>query len=40
MRRLDDFSKALANLQQIRGKEPPFDAITQAQRRDGTLYHP
>lgn len=30
MRRFDDFSKALANLQQIRGKEPPFDAITQA----------
>ena len=30
MRRFEDFSRALKNLQQIRGKEPPFDAITQA----------
>lgn len=29
MRRFEDFCRALTNLQQIRGKEPPYDTITQ-----------
>ena len=29
MRRFDDFCRALKNLQEIRGKLPPYDTITQ-----------
>ena len=29
MRRFDDFCRALKNLQEIRGKQPPYDTITQ-----------
>ena len=29
MRRFDDFCRALKNLQEIRGKQPPYDTIPQ-----------